>query len=117
MPIGKGREKYDENLPAEPVSVTAYTGDAIANIGALNFADIASFTPGFAAVNAASNGSALAFSFRGQIQNDVLATLEPSIGTYVDGVYGTVEGKLGTLNQMGEMPQQFYCWSIQFGVC
>jgi iron complex outermembrane receptor protein len=79
--------KVEENLQDVPVSVTAFTGELLAEKGVVEVADIAAFTPGFTTREANSNSTALVFSLRGQLQNDVLATLDPSVGTYVDDVY------------------------------
>jgi iron complex outermembrane receptor protein len=79
--------KVEENLQDVPVSVTAFSGELLAEKGISEVADIAAFTPGFTTREANSNSTALVFSLRGQLQNDVLATLDPSVGTYVDDVY------------------------------
>ena len=79
--------KVEENLQDVPVAVTAFDGAALEAQGAVEFSDIAAFTPGFATVPGTANPSSFALSIRGQVQNDILATLEPSIGTYVDGLY------------------------------
>lgn len=79
--------KVEENLQDVPVAVTAFDGAALEAQGAVEFSDLAAFTPGFATVPGTANPSSFALSIRGQVQNDVLATLEPSIGTYVDGLY------------------------------
>ena len=79
--------KVEENLQDVPVAVTAFDGAELEAQGAVEFSDVAAFTPGFATVPGTANPSSFALSIRGQVQNDVLATLEPSIGTYVDGLY------------------------------
>ncbi|WP_158085713.1 TonB-dependent receptor [Henriciella aquimarina] len=79
--------KVEENLQDVPVSVTAFDGAALEAQGAVEFSDLAAFTPGFSTTPGTANPSAFSLSIRGQVQNDVLATLEPSIGTYVDGLY------------------------------
>lgn len=79
--------KVSENLQDVPVSVTAFTGAQLQQQNAVTVLDIAKFTPGFTVTPAPSNPTALQFSIRGQVQNDNLATLEPSVGTYIDGVY------------------------------
>ena len=79
--------KVSENLQEVPVSVTAFSGEALENRNLVSFRDVALFTPGFVTREAPSNSSAFSLALRGQAQNDVLATLDPSVGTYVDGVY------------------------------
>tara|TARA_R110000772_G_scaffold11635_3_gene36263 strand:- start:7 stop:2370 length:2364 start_codon:yes stop_codon:yes gene_type:complete len=79
--------KVEENLQEVPVAVTAFTGAELAEKGVVQVNDLAAFTPGLTIREASSNPTAPNFSMRGQIQNDVLATLDPSVGTYVDGHY------------------------------
>ncbi|MDE2570832.1 MAG: TonB-dependent receptor [Sphingomonadales bacterium] len=79
--------KVSENQQTVPVSVTAFSGEELIRQNISKVSEVAQFTPGFTAVEAPSNPTALALSIRGQVQNDALATLEPSVGTYLDGVY------------------------------
>lgn len=79
--------KVEENLQDVPVAVTAFTGGELEAKGIVKVNDLSAFTPGLTIRESSSNPSAPNFSMRGQIQNDVLATLDPSVGTYVDGHY------------------------------
>jgi len=79
--------KVTENLQDVPVAVTTFSGEDLQVQGATSFRDVASFTPGFVTREAAGNSSAPLLALRGQFQNDNLATLDPSVGTYVDGAY------------------------------
>ncbi|MCW1383644.1 TonB-dependent receptor [Novosphingobium sp. KCTC 2891] len=79
--------KVEERLQDVPVAVTAFSGDALRMQNVVNVGDVARFTPGLLTVPATSNPTGLFLAIRGQVQGDVLATLEPSVGTYVDGVY------------------------------
>ena len=79
--------KVAENNQDVPVSITVLTGDDLENQNIQKVQDIANFTPGMAMRAAQSTPSALTISLRGQVQTDVLVTLDPSVGTYVDGVY------------------------------
>jgi iron complex outermembrane recepter protein len=79
--------KVSENLQDVPVAVTTFSGDDLKVQGATSFRDVAAFTPGFVTREAAANASAPLLALRGQFQNDNLATLDPSVGTYVDGAY------------------------------
>lgn len=78
--------KVAENLQDVPVAVTAFTGESLQQQSAIRVPDVARLTPGFNIVPGPSN-TALQLQMRGQVQADVLATLDPSVGTYVDGVY------------------------------
>lgn len=79
--------KRDANLQDIPVAVTAFSGEALEAQNAVEVADVARLTPNFYARVASGNPSALNYAIRGQVQNDVLATLDPSVGTYVDEHY------------------------------
>lgn len=79
--------KVEENLQEVPVSVTVLSGRQLEQQGAVNVSDIAQFTPGFTTRESPSNPTAFVLSIRGQVQTDILATLEPSVGVYLDGVY------------------------------
>jgi iron complex outermembrane recepter protein len=79
--------KIDEKLQDVPVSVTAFSGEQLRSQGAARVEDIARFTPGLTLVGSPANTNAPIFAVRGQAQTDVLATLEPSVGVYLDGLY------------------------------
>lgn len=79
--------KVAENNQDVPVAITAFTGESLQQQNAVRVQDIARLTPGLAIREGTSTNSTLIFSLRGQVQGDVLATLDPSAGTYVDGVY------------------------------
>ena len=82
-----GVTKQEENLQEVPTTITAFSGETLTELGVRSIGDIATFTPGFNIRGAGNNPTAFALSMRGQIQNDNIATLEPSVGTYIDGVY------------------------------
>ncbi|MDO7843517.1 TonB-dependent receptor [Sphingomonas immobilis] len=79
--------RVNENLQDVPVAITAFSGAQLEAKNITSIADIGSVTPGFSIAPSPRSGTAFALSIRGQVQNDVLATVEPSIGTYVDEVY------------------------------
>lgn len=79
--------RVSENLQDVPVAVSAFTGTQLESKNVVQLADVAAFTPGFTTVPSPRNGTSLALSIRGQVQNDVVATIEPSVGTYVDDIY------------------------------
>jgi iron complex outermembrane receptor protein len=76
-----------ENLQTTPVSVTALTQQDLEAQKALNISDVARTTPNLLTVPAAATKNTALLSIRGQVQNDALATLDPSVGVYVDDVY------------------------------
>ncbi|MET0248093.1 MAG: TonB-dependent receptor [Sphingobium sp.] len=79
--------KIAENLQDVPVAVTVLTANDLEKRNVVRFQDIAAFTPGLYMRAASNTPAGITLGLRGQFQNDVLATLDPSAGTYVDGVY------------------------------
>ena len=79
--------KVEENLQDVPVAVTAFTGAQLAQQNAVRISDIARLAPGLTLREGSNNPSGLVLSLRAQVQTDQLATLDPSVGTYVDGFY------------------------------
>ncbi|MET0371337.1 MAG: TonB-dependent receptor plug domain-containing protein [Sphingobium sp.] len=79
--------RISENLQDVPVAITIYSGETLQRQNALRLSDIARTTPGLNIREANSNPAASTIALRGQVQTDVLATLDPSVGTYVDGLY------------------------------
>jgi iron complex outermembrane recepter protein len=79
--------KVNENLQDVPVAVTVISGEELEKKSVVRFQDIAAFTPGLYMRSGSNSPAGITVSLRGQFQNDTLATLDPSVGTYVDGVY------------------------------
>lgn len=82
-----GITKQDANIQDTPIAITAFSGEKLEAQGITKVDEIATFTPGFNIRGAGNNPTALTLSMRGQIQNDNIATLEPSVGTYLDELY------------------------------
>lgn len=82
-----GITKQEATLRETPVAITAFNSKQIEDAGIEDIADVSSFTPGFNIRGSGNNPTALVLSMRGQVQNDNLATLEPSVGVYLDDVY------------------------------
>lgn len=79
--------RVSENLQDVPVAVTAFSGDTLVKQNATLVADIARSTPSLVFREANSSPAASTITLRGQVQTDILATLDPSVGTYVDDYY------------------------------
>jgi iron complex outermembrane receptor protein len=79
--------KVAENLQNVPVSVTAFSGEDLMKQGAVKVQDVANFTPSLTVRPGTASPSSLVLSLRGQVQNDTVTTVDPSVGVYVDGVY------------------------------
>ncbi len=76
--------KVEENLQDVPVAVTVLSGAQLEAKSAVRLSDFALFTPGFKVMVPPTNITGFFLSSRGQVQGDTLATLDPSVGTYVD---------------------------------
>jgi len=79
--------RVEENLQNVPIAVTAYSGVALQQQSVQTVPDVANLTPGLRLTTAQTSQGAVLIQMRGQVQQDTLATLDPSVGTYVDGVY------------------------------
>lgn len=82
--------KREESLQDTPISITAFTGDALEQQHIQNLAGIAGFTPNmeFDDVSTFSGSNSAASVFiRGIGQVDFTLTTEPGVGIYLDGVY------------------------------
>lgn len=79
--------KVNENLQDVPVAVTAFSDIDLEKKNFQQLENLASYTPGLRMAGGAASPSAAVITLRGQVQTDILASLDPSVGTYVDGVY------------------------------
>jgi iron complex outermembrane receptor protein len=82
-----GITKQDANIQDTPIAITAFSDEKLTQQGIAKVDEIATFTSGFNIRGAGNNPTALTLSMRGQIQVDNIATLEPSVGTYLDEMY------------------------------
>ena len=78
--------RVNENLQDVPVAVTAFSGADLQKQNAVRVVDAALLAPSFF-VKPSSTNAAISLTIRGQVQADYPATLDPSVGTYVDGLY------------------------------
>ncbi|MGQ5700553.1 TonB-dependent receptor [Sandaracinobacteroides sp. A072] len=82
-----GVTKQATLLQETPIAITALSGDQLETQGVRQVGEIANFTPGFNIRGAGNNPTAIILAMRGQVQGDNIASLEPSVGTYIDDVY------------------------------
>ena len=83
-------QKREQSLQETPVSVSAFTAEAIIDRGIANIADLADFTPNliFDTTSPISGLSSGAVVFiRGIGNTDFSLTTDPGVGLYVDGIY------------------------------
>ncbi len=76
-------QKRAESLQDVPISVSAMSGEKIAEAGIPGMGDFSAYVPNF---NVTQNAIGDVISIRG-IQSGILASIEQSVGTFVDGVY------------------------------
>lgn len=79
--------KVVEDAQRVPVTALALRGRALRDAEVSSIGEIGQLAPGLTLRHAPTTASALEMQLRGQLQNDTVATEDPSIGTYVDGVY------------------------------
>lgn len=82
--------RREENVQDVPISITAYSGARLEQLGVENLADVAHFSPNmqFDATAAVSGSSAASTIFiRGIGQTDFTLNSDPGVGVYIDGVY------------------------------
>ncbi|OCC23415.1 hypothetical protein MB02_12430 [Croceicoccus estronivorus] len=76
-----------ENIQQTPLAVSAFSGNTLDNRSAADAVDLAQFVPNLNATTGLSGGSAANYFIRGVGQVDHVATVDPGVSVYVDGVY------------------------------
>lgn len=78
-----------ESIQDVPISITAYTGEALSERGLNNLGALTNFTPNLEINNGRPDGggSTAQIFIRGVGQNDFLIPNDPGVGLYVDDVY------------------------------
>ena len=80
--------KREENLQEVPISITAFSADAMEAANMIDLRDIGKFTPGMSFTSYGMGSSeAGAIFLRGIGQSDHMVTTDPGVGLYIDGVY------------------------------
>lgn len=82
--------KRSESLQETPISVTAFTSEALAERGIESTRDLGAYTPNLVSSNGSAvsgNNSAGSFFIRGIGQIDFTLNADPGVGLYVDEVY------------------------------
>ena len=84
-------QKREQNIQDVGISITAFTGDQLKQMGVANSRDVAAITPGVE--NARTNGGyTSSFSIRGLTQADFGLSQEAPVALYVDEVYQSTQG-------------------------
>ena len=80
-------ERRETRLQDTPIAITAVTADAIQAQGIRNVNDLALSVPNLTATTGPQGSADANFFIRGVGQFDFIATNDPGVGVYVDGVY------------------------------
>ena len=83
-------QKRAQNLQKVPIAITAFTAQALENMGTTDIHSISNLVPNVnldAGAPFSGSTSVLSASIRGIGQDDFAFNLDPGVGVYVDGVY------------------------------
>jgi len=91
--------KRAENLQNIPVAVTAVSGEAIKAQSIESIREVSNQTPSLAISQGSAGRASVVVTIRGQTNNDLLLTVDPAVGIYIDGVNvaKTITGELANL--------------------
>lgn len=79
--------RREESLQDVPIAVTAYSGAALENAGAIDITAISDTTPNTTLENSRGTNSTLTAFIRGVGQQDPVGGFEAGVGIYLDDVY------------------------------
>ena len=91
-------QKREQNLQDVGISVTAYTGEQIRELGLADTVDLTTMTPGLQYTVPNAEGSQINFFLRGVGLNEVSDFNENPVAVYFDGVYRAAIGGLHLQN-------------------
>ena len=80
-------EKREESLQDVPISIAAFSQDALENLGITDIKGLASKVPNVVINEFTGSSTTVRLFIRGVGQNDVQVTQDPSVALYMDGVY------------------------------
>jgi iron complex outermembrane receptor protein len=91
-------QKTDSTLQDTPIAVTAITSGVIQDLNIKNVVDLQGIAPNVMLLPAPANNTGASLAIRGGVAMNPAITWEPSVGTYVDGVYmGKTQGGIWDL--------------------
>jgi len=79
--------KIAEDIQTVPVSITALSGVDLERMTVRNVSDIQYQVPNLVLEPSTSDSNSMTIAIRGQKQNDILPTVDPSVGLYIDNIY------------------------------
>jgi iron complex outermembrane recepter protein len=79
--------RYQEDLQKVPISITAFTGEALKQQSVTQVYDLGSQIPGLFMQEARDDPQSLAITMRGRKQEDITLAVDPAVSLNVDGLY------------------------------
>jgi len=79
--------RREESLSDVPLSITAYSGENLARLGAIDIVEVAKTTPNVTLEVSRGTNTTLTAFIRGVGQQDPVAGFEAGVGLYIDDVY------------------------------
>lgn len=86
--------KVEESAQDIPIAISAISAETLKSRGVENITDIQYQVPSLIFSNTATSSFTPLVSLRGQTQSTISLTVDPSVGTYFDGVYVSGTGGL-----------------------
>jgi len=80
-------QRREENLLDVPLSVSAFNGDLLADLGVSTLDEVAKISPNVTLEVSRGTNNTLSAFIRGVGQQDPVAGFESGVGVYVDDVY------------------------------
>ena len=79
--------RYEENLQSVPISITAFSGEDLAQQSVTQVYDLQSQIPGLFMQQARDDPQSIAITMRGRKQEDITLAVDPAVSLNVDGLY------------------------------
>ena len=80
-------QKREASLQDTPIAITAFSDNALEQIGAFNPVQISEFTPNVNITKTFGSAANIRANIRGVSTGDPSLAVDPKVGMYVDGVY------------------------------
>ena len=91
-------QKTESSLQDTPIAITAITEGTIRDLNIKNVVDLQGIAPNVMLLPAPANNTGASLAIRGGVAMNPAITWEPSVGTYVDGIYmGKTQGGIWDL--------------------
>ena len=80
-------QKRSESMQDVPISIQVFSADEIERLNIRNTIDLVRHVPNMIGINNVGLPQAASYFLRGVGQDESISTLDPAVGTFVDGVY------------------------------